>query len=298
MVDQDDLVKKRKGRKLFCTVRGKGVLESIYQNLDPDFVEFKFEQYCEAASKVLEVCNVWLELTTFDEMNSQKDIDIYMEHFHKERNSIIQKYERFRENAAKIEENTGKDEMLKIDENIVETDEMIKGNVENFAFRNKVKDQEDKVSEQMNISDFELKDVQIGKNFCDVTLACDDIQNLTQKLVIASRSEEQMLAECKNKSKDEPLTLAVQSKSSDIANQANKFIKKDQPGASLLSRSLFFSWGLLDYGHSSVTIVVKKLANKLALVICYFCGKISCKESSDKLNRIGKVFYLSVKVYS
>merc|ERR1719509_269993 len=75
----------------------------------------------------------------------------------------------------------------------------------------------------------------------------------------------------------------------------------DQPGASLLSRSQFFSGGLLDYGHSSVTIVVKKLANKLAIFLCflcYICGKNSCKEISENLNRIALLFYLSVKVYS
>jgi len=226
--------------------------------------------------------------------------------------------------ADKIEENTGKAKCVKRDEDIVETEEMIKDNVENSVFRNEVKDQKDKVSEPMNISDFELKDVQIEKNLCDVALAGNDKQHLTQKLVIASRSEEQMPAEWKNESKDEPLTLAIQSNSSDIENQENILLKKflynceecekrfmseksykshvetahDQPGASLLFRSLFFSRGLLDYCHSSCTIVVKKLANKLALFLCHYCGKISCKESSDNLNRIGKVFYLSVKVYS
>jgi len=205
MADHDNLFKKRKGHKLFCTVRGKGVLESIEQNLDPDFVDFKFDQYCEAASKVLEVCKAWLELTTFDEVNCHKDYDIYLEKFQKERNSIIQKYENFKENAAKVIEKTEKDddeiESLKIMK--IETEEMIKENFENFTFMNKVNNEKEETSEKMKISDFEWKDLQIEKELCDVTLACDAKQQVTQEVVFSSRSDGKILAESENKSEDD-----------------------------------------------------------------------------------------------
>ena len=99
MADRESLVRKRRGAKLLCIVLGKGVIEAIDKYKDLDFAAYKFNEYSEALSKVFELCS---ELSTFDTVNSQKEVDVFMENFQKEINSVVYKYENFKENAAKF----------------------------------------------------------------------------------------------------------------------------------------------------------------------------------------------------
>lgn len=255
------------------------------------------------------------------------------------------------------------EEKNEMDDDEIETGKIVKKerthevnqvNVVNSGFRNDVKNEQNKMSE-MNISDFEWKGLKSENEFCDVTIACDDKQKTTQKLVIFDEiyyeenscqnyegaydnehnditvkyeyDETDLLGKSENfnscdkctknfgikfdldlhvKMYHEGICQSYEYSKSDLLEieyfeKEDYFIFKgkggcnsldeenilcehcekrfrsgkspkshvetahEQPGASLLTRSPFCCSRLLDYSHSSVTIELKKLVNKLVL---------------------------------
>jgi len=211
MADREKVLKERKKAKFLWTHFGKGVLSAIDEGIDPEFAVLYYDDYTAEARRVLNLCK---ELATYDKVDSLEETEnvVFIENIQKQTENIISRYisyrNFFKENAVESRENNEKDdddieelETVKKDEYAPKLEIEVKGNEgkdENYKenagnVQNEVKEETENMNENINL---EYKDIQSENELCDVALACDDKEELTQNLVISNEINEE--SSCQN----------------------------------------------------------------------------------------------------